>query len=236
MKIAICDDNQMALAHVEAQAGMLGAPYEISSYPDATDLLRTIKDGADFDAILMDIEWGGEQKGIDFAAEIYRLSPKAGIIFITGYPERYSQQIFLANTNLKGFVAKPVDAAILQKNLEKIQGEIAARESRKLTIKSKGRIVAVDPDDVLYIASRAHTATLHLQASEYLCYEKLEALAMRLPGQFLFTHKSFLVNMDKIRYFERERAILEDGREVPVSKSRQAEALESYFRYIRSMI
>ena len=234
MRIAICDDRKDALEHTAKQVGLVSLQSEITPFLEISDLFQKIKDGANYDAVLMDIEWDGEQKGIDYASEIYLLSPKTKIIFVTGYPERYSQQIFLKNTNLRGFVAKPIEADILLKNLEKIKDEMTLEENRKLVLKFSGSVIAVDPDDIIYIESRLHTATVHSTNGEHLCYEKLDALAKRLPGQFFMTHKSFLVNMDRIWRIEKERVILEKDMEIPISKSRYSELNESYFRYIRS--
>jgi len=237
MRIAICDDQQSALEHAITQVGSVNFQCEVAPFLKIADLFQTIKDGAIYDAVFMDIEWEGEQKGgIDFASELYSLSPKTKIIFVTGYPERYSQKIFLKNTNLRGFISKPIDADILLKNLEKIKNEMILEENRKLILKFNGIVVSVHPDDILYIESRAHTATVYSTDGSHLCYEKLDALAKRLPRQFIHAHKSFLVNMDKIRRVERERIFLEKGIEIPVSKSRYNEVRESYFRYIGSII
>lgn len=236
MRIAICDDQQSSLEHVVAKVRSLGLSCEISSFLDISVLTQQIRDGINFDTILMDIEWEGEQRGIDFAAVLYTLSPKAKIIFITGYPENYSQQIFLKNTNLRGFVAKPIDTEILSKNLKKIKDEMVAQESRKLLLKFNGAVVGIDPDDILFIESRGHKATVCSVDGEYICYEKLDALAGRLPGHFILTHKSFLVNMDKVRRIDRESVMLIKNIEIPLSKSRQGEVRESYFRYVGSNI
>jgi len=237
MKIAICDDQQSNLEHTAALVRQTGIQCDVSQFCDISVLLREIESGADFDAILMDIEWNGEQRGIDFASEIYLRSPEAKIVFVTGYPERYSQEIFLKTTNLTGFIAKPADISILTRNLEKIYAGIKARENHRLLLLRYGSdVTSVDPDDILYIESRAHTATVHTSDGGHLCYEKLNDLATRLPSHFVTTHKSFLVNMDKIRRIERERALLDNGMEVPVSKSRLHEVRERYFHFVGSRV
>jgi len=236
MRIAICDDQQGALEHIAAQIEQAGVQCGVSLFSDVSALFRNIKSGAEFDAILMDIEWEGEQRGIDFAGEIYSLSPAARIIFITGYPERYSQEIFLKTANLAGFIAKPADITILTRSLEKIRDGIIARENNRLLLKYGGDITSVTPDDILYIESRAHTATVYTLDGGHLCYEKIDELAKRLPVFFVTTHKSFLVNMEKIKRIERERALLENGMEVPISKSRLNDFREQYFRFAGSKV
>ena len=236
MKIAICDDEQKSLEHIVTQVASVDLNCDISAFINVADMMERIKDGEKFDAVFMDIEWYGEQKGIDFAAELYKLFPKIKIIFVTGYSERYSQQVFLKHTNLKGFISKPIDPAILQKNLLKIRDEMILDENHKLLLHFNGIVVGVDPYDILYIESRGNTATVYSTNSKQLCYEKLDVLAKRLPGNFILTHKSFLVNMDKIQYIERERVVLEQKIEIPISKARYSELRDQYFRYIGSSI
>ncbi|MCL2839378.1 MAG: LytTR family DNA-binding domain-containing protein [Defluviitaleaceae bacterium] len=235
MRIAICDDQQHGLEHTLTKIRTVSLQSEIAIFLKISDLFQQIKEGVKFDAVLMDIEWDGEDRsGIDFASELYSLSPKTKIIFVTGYPERYSQQIFLKNTNLRGFIAKPIDADILLKNLEKLKDEMLLEENRKLILKFNGVIKGVDSDDILYLESKLHTVTVYTTDGEHLCYEKLSDLAKRLPRQFVTTHKSFLVNMDKIQRIERERIVLGKNIEIPVSKARYNEVREHYFRYIGS--
>jgi len=142
----------------------------------------------------------------------------------------------LENTNLKGFIAKPINLDILTKSLKKIKDEILAEENRKLILKFNGVAVGVDPDSILYIESHAHAVTVHSTGGEYICYDRLSVLVNRLPDNFIFTHKSFLVNMDKIRRIERESILLEKDVRIPISKSRQIEVRKNYFCYIGSNI
>ena len=104
--------------------------------------------------------------------------------------------------------------------------------NRKLLLSFSGIITSVDPDTILYIESRARTATVHTIDGAHLCYEKLSDLASRLPGQFILTHKSFLVNMDRIRRIEREQIILDTDMEIPISKARYGDVRGCYFRYV----
>ena len=50
--------------------------------------------------------------------------------------------------------------------------------------------------------------TVYFGGKEERCYEKLDHLEKHLPDHFLRCHKSFLVNMDRIRNFEKHRLSL----------------------------
>ena len=73
---------------------------------------------------------------------------------------------------------------------------------------------------------------MYFAGKEERCYGKLDHLERQLPDQFLRCHKSFLVNMDRIRNFEKHQIELESGRMVDVSRSRLKEAREKYFQYV----
>ena len=231
MRIAICAERLSTLEHIIMQLEAIDFHGEMVSFLKISDLFKKIGKGSNFNAVLMDIEWKGERNGIDFASELFILSPKTKIIFTADHSERYSQQIFLKNINLSGFIAKPIDPGILLKNLEKVKEKIMLKENRKFTLKFNGKIIVIDPDNILYIESCSHTAMVCAADGVHLCYEKLSVLLRRLPIQFVFTHKSFLVNMDKIRCIERGRVTLENDIKIPISKSRQKEVKENYFRY-----
>jgi len=236
VNIAVCDDQKQVLGHIVNKVKSVDIQCNITGFCNFSDLCEKIRDGEEYHVVLMDIEWNGEQKGIDYASQLHQLSPKTKIIFVTGYPERYSQEIFLKNTNLKGFIQKPIDTEVLEHSIKKINSEMKEEEKRKILVKYNGVITVVDPDEIIYIESRLHTITLYTEGSSHLCYEKLDALEKRLPAHFIRTHKSILINMDKIRLIERTRIVLEKSFEVPVSKSRYNECYESYFRYIGSTV
>lgn len=234
MKIAICDDQKIHLEHILTRVSQVCPQSEIKTFQEILEFFENINAGIIFDIVFMDIEWVGEvQGGIDFAAQLYKRSPDTKIVFVTGHQQRYFQEIFLKHINLKGYVAKPIDIDILRKIVEKIQAETLLEKKQKLLISFNNMVTSLNPNDILYIESRARIASIYARDGEvYLCYEKLGVLRSRLPEKFCFAHKSFLVNMDYIRRIGREVLILEENLEIPVSKMRRAEIRERYFRHV----
>ena len=58
----------------------------------------------------------------------------------------------------------------------------------------------------------------------------------RLPETFLQCHKSYIVNMNEIRRIERNRIIMTNETEIPISKSRYGDTRSRYFRYMAGML
>ena len=235
MKIAICDDQKNQLEYIAMHVGFAYPQGEMFLFHSISELFQKVREGVCYDSVIMDIEWDGHaENGIDFAAKLHEISA-AKIVFITAHLERYFRGIFLKTTNVCGFVEKPIDLCHLRQTMERVDREIfleKVKKSRKLSFTVKGITLVIPVDDILYIESNGRKATVHTKDSAHQGYETLDNLAKRLPGQFLRTHQSYLVNMDKIKYVEGKRLCLEGGEELDISRSRHKKVRDAYFLYM----
>ncbi len=232
MRIAICDDETDALALLQSRLEQNGQISELKTYRSARQLRDAFAEGACCDLIFMDIELNESENGIGLASWVNEVCPDVQIIFVTGHPDHYCQQIFLKPVNLCGYLTKPVDPKILGKLLRKAVENMRVRAAQKLLIKQKGTVHAVPTSKIRYLESQGHQLTIHTAEESYLCYERLETLKERLSGSFLQCHKSYLVNMDFIRHIEKHSILLKSGEEIPVSKANYADTRIAFFRYM----
>ena len=232
MRIALCDDEIDALNVLQTCLEQNNPANQISRFLSAKQLLDAIEKGDLFDLVFMDIEWNGPQNGIDFASAVNARCPETQIIFVTGHPDRFYQKIFLKPVNLCGYLSKPVDPSVLEKLLQKALSVIQTREAQLLLIQHKGTAYAIPVHKICYLESRGHQLTVHTSEDSVTCYERLEKLKERLPGNFQQCHKSYLVNMDYIRHIEKNGILLKSGEELPVSKTRYVETRTAFFRYL----
>ena len=70
---------------------------------------------------------------------------------------------------------------------------------------------------------------VHTGSEIIVCYERLGSVFKKLPTDFYQCHKSFVVNMTKIRRFRTKDVLLKNGEAIPVSRARYAESKEAYF-------
>lgn len=232
MRIAVCDDETNILEMLQKQLMGLPQVSQALTFGLAEKLFEALERGSQFDVILMDIDWKSEKNGIDFAEELLRISPNTQVIYVTGYNDRFSQQIFLKEANLCGFLVKPVQAEMLEALLEKAKSNIERQETEKLLIRQNGKVYAFPFREISYFESLAHKVGIHTGKGMFLFYEKLDTVKQKLPGCFFQCHKSFLVNMDYIRRIEKSSIFLKTGEEIPISKVKYAETRSAYFRYI----
>ena len=100
MQLAICDDNLDFLVQLEAYLRTLSQIESVAAFSTLDGFLLSVENGAQYDAVLLDINWNQAQNGMDIAEQLLVLSPQTQIIYITGYGDRFVQQIFLQKSNL----------------------------------------------------------------------------------------------------------------------------------------
>lgn len=232
MKIAICDDQKESLDILEAMLKNIKRVYSVRKYNEISQIMADMEENEQFDIIIMDIEWNLEQDGIDFASQISRSYPEVKIIYVTGYNEKYSQEIFLKYSNLAGYVRKPVEPNILAASIDRVWNIMQEEKQKKLAIIWKKRPLIILNRDILYIESKGHRAFIHTKNGEFMCYEKLTDLQNRLDSHFLCCHKSFLFNMEEISRIEKYDVIFFNGTKLPISKKRYDETRRLFFRYL----
>jgi len=232
MEIAVCDDNSLFLKEMEEQLKTISIVDSIFIFSNLDTFLFSIDGGKRYDAVLMDIDWGKKATGIDAAAELFRLCPDTKIIYVTGFAERFSQQIFLHRANLSGFLTKPVNTELLCANLQKVADALPFQEQPSLVLRRQGSPVSIPVREIFFIESQNHVVHVHTAGETVTAYELLENIMLSLPSGFFQCHKSYIVNMRHISHLHFSNIHLKNGERVPVSRARYAETREAYFNYM----
>ena len=235
MRVAVCDDQPEAAAELKNMLLRSAAVKMVHIYSDIDIFWSALKENRYYDTVFMDIIWGGDKTGIDFAERLYQISPFIRLIYVTNCALEYVEEIFARPANLKGFLVKPVKQEPLSRILEKLNWEWMAGQE-KILLYYQGGYVAVSHQEIIFLEGKLHKTRVVLTGRELLCSENLERLKERLGDRFLNCHKSYVVNMDYIQEFRGKEIVLSDGRSVPVSRARFKDAKEKFFRYISKIV
>lgn len=231
MRIAICDDNPLFLKEFQKQIEAIHIAEQIVCYSQLAAFFFSVEEGMMYDVVLMDIDWQQGETGMDVAEKLFQLSPQTKIIYVTGYNDRFSQEIFLHKANLSGYLVKPVDTDLLKANLEKAAESLASQKDDVLTVASRGRPITIICRDIIYIESKGHTVQIHTSEELITAYERLDEVEKRLPDVFIRCHKSFVVNMWYIRRFLSTDVLLKNDTVIPISRNRYSKTKNTYFRF-----
>lgn len=230
LHIIACDDEEefLLLLKQKLKKHFLDE-YSLVSVRKAEELEQILKKNPEYyDVLLMDIGLYKEN-GLDIAAQLSHLYHHLKIIFVTGFVGTYYETIFL-KLRPHGVLAKPVDWEKLTMLLTAAHD--VGRTYRHMLVKVHSGVMNIELDEVYYIESIKRIVFIHLKKSVIECYGSLTGFSQDLPENFLYCHKSFIVNMDYIKSFISREIQMMDGTVISVSKARLAEARKQYFIYI----
>ena len=108
MRAAICDDQPQALEELKKRLLRIPAVKKVHTYSDMNNFWATLKDGAYYDVVFMDIDWKQDETGIDFAGRLQEACPYTKIIYVTAYTLDYVEDVFLNHANLSKIKKKTI--------------------------------------------------------------------------------------------------------------------------------
>lgn len=157
------------------------------------------------------------------------------VIFTTAHSEYAIEAI---RKDAFDYLMKPVDGEELRIALERLAARRSNSEADKQLAPSEipsfcnddsrirfevdRKIVFLEPDDIIYCKGDGNYCHIHLeQGTPLFLTQQLKAVELLLPPeQFLRAHKSYIVNLSKIKEYHRVEhyLLLSNGKHIPVSK------------------
>lgn len=237
-QVAICDDepyaaeqNETILCHIlESRNLRRNIDYSVHCFSSSALMFAQLeKQPSAFHLLLLDIELDNEN-GLSLAARLREIGADCSIVYITAYRD-YVFECF--DTGPLHYLLKPVDqeklAGVIDRDLKNNY------HPEQIKFWSDGCWRSVDARNILYAEATSHKSAVHLQGGEVLYInQNFSDLIPRLNGKrFCRSHFSILVNMEHVYRLTDSTLILDDGRELPVSRSRQKELKKQYIAFIK---
>jgi two-component system, LytTR family, response regulator len=211
MRALIIDDEPLAQA---ALVNILRARVDIEGFDTASDAVEALEKlgKIPYDVLLLDINMP-EMSGFELLDRLQQNEHSvSSIIFVTAH-EEYAIPAF--EKQAIDYVLKPFSAERLGEALNRAAQRTASRrtmklfdtlpmlrgttppppQSRKIAIKAKGRILFMDPGEVVSVHAEGNYVLLKKESGSYLLRESVSDVAGKLePYGFIRIHRSVLVN------------------------------------------
>ena len=212
MRVLLVDDE--CLAH-KALANVLSARSDVEHFDSANNAIDALEKLAtdSYDVLLLDIDLdlSGSQL-VDQLRE--RNLPLPSIVFVTEHVERV---VAAFERHTVDYVLKPFSNGSINDALDRAsrraKGERAAKliealpqfqklsrpGHRMIAIKAKGRILFINPGDVVAVQAEGNYVSLQRETDSYLLRESITTVAEKLkPYGFIRIHRSALVNTSSV--------------------------------------
>ena len=167
----------------------------------------------------MDIELSNNC-GIDEAVSILKQYPNIKVVYITGYPEKYSQEIFMCPPDIvpTAFLVKPIKDDLLKNALDRIKEQYTAHE-HLFCIKNGHSRTIIPTDTILYLSVLGRKVTVITLSESVEMISTLSECIDQLPNYFVQCHKSYCVNIRHIKEIRsRNEILISNGDTLPVGR------------------
>lgn len=178
------------------------------------------------DLMFLDINMPG-LSGISFARSLTQ-SPL--IIFTTAYPE-FAVEGF--EVNALDYLVKPFSferfLTAVNRAKERLQKQSPRSESsRKILLKADKKMYALDFSDIEFIEGQGDYMKIHLNDKVLVVHHTIKSILESLPEEdFMRVHKSYVVNLTKIRFIEGNQVRIGEH-SIPVSPPNREELIRRY--------
>lgn len=227
MRVAIVDDEERWRTKTEEIVTKYNAEecLEIDKYASGENFLKKAKE---YDIVFLDVEMH-QIDGFQTATRYRENFPKTMIIILTTHTE-LSRKGYMVNafryvdkTNIEEELSEALTSAKLCLNRNQCI-EIEASNLGK---------VSVMLSDILYIETLNHSLCIHTNENEYTSYTiRMSDFEEQLKDYGFFRcHKSYIVNLDKIKGFTKSEIQLRDGSVILVSVRKYQELKRQYLDY-----
>jgi DNA-binding LytR/AlgR family response regulator len=165
------------------------------------------------DITFLDIEMP-ELSGMEFASLV---NLHTNVVITTSFRE-FAFEAF--EKEAFDFLLKPISYLRFRKCIQKIQRSAIAgtpvqtekRDFFFVKTETKGKMVKVKIDDILYVEGAQNYIKIHLTTGDIMPYLTINEIEQYLPmNQFSRIHQSFVINNLRIKAVEQTRVTLEEG-------------------------
>ena len=211
----IIDDEQLARERLQKQLASFQKTFTIVGEAKNGNEAEKLINDLQPDIIFLDIEMPG-QSGFELLSKL-KVIPI--VIFCTAY-EEYSLKAF--DTNSIDYLVKPIKLERLQKTVDKLSSlknnlstanlleairEISEKKEVKkmtsITIKKQDKIIFEKLENISHFEAKDKYVTLHTNHGEELIEQSLLKLEDKLPDYFLRVHRSYIINTNFIKTFQK---------------------------------
>ena len=232
LRIAICDDlpefllqTRYAIEHWKDKSDNLHNLH-IETFEDADTLINN-HHNKPFDIILMDIIMP-LLNGMDAAKEIRQFDKSVKIVFLT-HSSDYAVDSYTVKAH--NYLLKPLDTTTLFQCLSEIAEEIA-QQAKYLTIRSISAVHRIMLQDIEVIeAHQKHTLISLSNGNLIEAIEPLYFFEEKLLSdvEFYKCHRSYIVNLYRIKTYTQNELLMYCGYRVPISRSAHKNFETTYF-------
>lgn len=156
------------------------------------------------------------------------------IVFTTAFSD-YAIQAF--EKDAIDYLLKPITYERFLRSVNKIKERLSKQSASRgerdpedyfyVKSETKGKMVRIEFDDIIYIQGLQNYITIHTPGEEHITYLTMKEINENLPAsKFSRVHKSYIVNNQQVKVVEGNHIILKNKSSIPLGVSFRTTFLE----------
>jgi two-component system response regulator LytT len=224
MHVIIVEDEPAILRRLERQVSEL-----MGEKLDKLKCFSNLNDAQDYinhqaiDLLFLDLNLRGEN-GFNMLSTLTASSFHT--VIVSAYAEKAIQAF---EYGVLDFIAKPFTKARLEQAINKLSDRHLRQDYgiRYLSVKQTSVTQLIEINQIDFIAASGHYSEIFFNDTTRLHDKPIQKLLPLLPLNFEHIHRSYIVNMNKVRYLKNEPGSkysleLSNGKILPISRSHYA--------------
>ncbi len=225
IKCIAIDDEPLALKQISNYIDKTPFLTLMEQFESALQAIPFLQDN-EVDLMFVDINMP-DLSGMDF---VKSLNKPHKVIFTTAYSE-YALEGF--KVDAIDYLLKPISYSDFLKAADKAKERIKPKETsaaqietneKFLFIKSEYKTLRINLSDIKYIESQSEYLRIHIEnQNPVMSLMSMKKMEQFLPeNSFMRVHRSFMVNLNKVKIVERNRIVFDNDIYIPVSEQYKA--------------
>lgn len=221
LTVGICDDcpEHAALLEKTISGYQCGDTLRIVQSTDPHRFLAIVQEEAPR-LVFLDIDMNG-MNGIELGEKIKAMDADTVIVYVTAH-EKYALEAF--RVHAFHYLIKPITqdkvTSVMAEALAFIKRNKSPGSENNFIIQRRGETISLNFDDISYFEKIGHKVRVITANGCEEYYGNFTRLVEQFDtAQFIQCHQGYIVNVPKIRAFRNKTLFLEDGFQVPVSRT-----------------
>ncbi|WP_068472426.1 LytR/AlgR family response regulator transcription factor [Saccharicrinis aurantiacus] len=223
MNCIIIDDDKFSTKVIAEFIEKSGDLNLVGTYDNAVDGINYLngKNSDGIDLLFLDIEMP-DMTGIDLLKTLNVLPQ----VIIYSSKEKYALESY--EYNVTDYLLKPVNYPRFIKAVSKAKENTEKKDdisksNSEIFIKNNSSLVRVKYDDILWIEALENYVVVNTFKDKFTIHFTMKAISEKMPSdKFVRVHRSFIVNIGKIRVIEDNSVVIKTeigSKVIPIGKS-----------------
>lgn len=233
MYLVICEDEPEFAAELAKE---LTAIFEqkqvecrICHCPGGQELRAVTEQEEPIDLLFMDIHLG-DADGVELVKELNRGSVRIPTVFLSSLEDRIAEGYDVSAFH---FLFKRQYKEKLPALMERFLNELY--QNKSILLQHHDTTVMLNFTEIYYVEPENRNTAIHTAVSCYQEKSSIQNFAKQLPEElFIEAYHSLYINIDHIRKVNMDSVVLDNDKELPVSRRKRKQLMTAVMRRIRN--